>query len=80
MRYKCNCGSISKLAFTSFQQGHRCKKCGIKKVSGKNNYSYNLKLTDEDRIDRRLIQGYKDWIKNTYKMQIIGLLFVLLVI
>ena len=33
MRYICNCGEESKICFASFQQGKRCKKCGIKKMS-----------------------------------------------
>jgi len=27
MKYKCNCGNISKITFSKFQQGQRCKKC-----------------------------------------------------
>jgi hypothetical protein len=67
MKYICNCGNTSKISFMSFKRGSRCKKCMIEKNSGKNNYNYNYNLTDEDRMDRRLIPGYNEWVKNVYK-------------
>jgi len=67
MRYICSCGYLSKIDFCHFKIGKRCKRCGIEKMSGKNNHNYNPNLTDEDRGDRRLIDGYKKWAKNTYK-------------
>src|SRR5438045_9483635 len=33
MMYTCVCGHTSHGSFNSFQQGHRCKKCGYKKSS-----------------------------------------------
>jgi hypothetical protein len=41
MKYICSCGNQSIITWTVFQQGHRCRKCGNKKVSKK------LKLTHE---------------------------------
>jgi len=35
MRYRCSCGNISKISFSSFKNGSRCKKCGDKKSSEK---------------------------------------------
>ena len=67
MKYKCECGDVGKISFANFQKGKRCKKCGIKKMSGKNSPSYNPNLTDEDRADRRKIFGYNVWVRNTYK-------------
>ncbi len=67
MKYKCVCGNISKIIFNNFRKQQKCKKCGIKKMSGKNNYGYNPNLTDKDRENRRRINGYKQWIKNVYK-------------
>jgi len=65
--YICECGNKAKITLHSFLKGSRCKKCGILKMSGKNNPSYNPNLTDIDRIDRRLIPGYKEWVKKVYK-------------
>jgi hypothetical protein len=66
--YICSCGNKSKISFHSFLQGHRCRKCAIEKnLIGKNNHRYNPNLTDEDRMDRRLIHGYNEWVKNVYK-------------
>ena len=67
MKYICECGNHSKIIFSSFKNGVRCRKCGLKKTSGKNNCNYNPNLTDKDRIDRRLIKGYNDWVKDVYR-------------
>ncbi len=67
MKYRCSCGDVSSIRFCNFQEGQKCRKCGIKKNSGKNNHNYNSNLTDEDRVDRRSILGYKEWIINIYK-------------
>ena len=67
LKYICSCGNKSKISFSNFKKGQRCKKCMIEKISGENNWNYDPNLTDEDRIDRRLIPGYKAWVKNTYK-------------
>jgi len=67
LKYICECGNKSIIRFDEFKQGHRCSKCGASKRSGKNAYNYNSNLTDEDRMDRRLIPGYKEWVKNVYK-------------
>ena len=34
---------------------------------GKDCYSWNPNLTDEDRQDRRIVQGYKDWRESVYE-------------
>ena len=65
--YICECGNKAKISLNHFQQGRRCKKCGIEKRTGENNFNYNPNLSDEYRIDRRLLPGYKDWVKNVYK-------------
>lgn len=67
MKYICNCGKQSKTTFSTFKDGHRCQECGLKKISGKNHCNYNPNLTDDDRIDRRLIKGYLQWVKDVYK-------------
>ncbi len=67
MKYICSCGDKNYITFSSFQQGQRCQKCGLEKISGKNNYNYNPNLTDEERINKRRVSGYRKWIKDTYK-------------
>ena len=70
MRYTCNCGDISKISFYSFQQGGRCKKCGIKKRSGENHPNYNPNLTDEEREANKSRLSdylYKKWRIGVYK-------------
>jgi len=67
LRYICSCGKVSKTTFDIFKNGHRCKSCGIEKRSGRNAYQWNPLLSDEDRKDRRLVDGYKKWIKQVYQ-------------
>lgn len=33
MKYRCSCENISKISFSNFKKGHRCNKCGLKKLS-----------------------------------------------
>lgn len=49
LSYVCSCGNISATRLASFQKGHRCKQCGIQKISGSNSSSYNPSLTEEER-------------------------------
>lgn len=41
MKYRCICGSKSKISWDNFRNGHRCKKCGFKKISGSNSHLWN---------------------------------------
>ena len=64
MKYKCSCGDTNYITFYSFQLGRRCKKCGILKQTGKNNYNYNPNLTDEEREKNKSRMSdidYKNW-------------------
>jgi len=63
MRYRCKCKNISKICFGSFKRGHRCRKCYLKRNSGKNNHFYNPNLTDEEREKGRICPGLKKWRK-----------------
>lgn len=70
MNYICSCGNMSEIIFNSFRQGHKCKKCGIERISGKNNYNYNYNLTDEEREfnkSRGSDPFYVKWRINIYK-------------
>jgi len=66
MDYVCNCGNVSKISFNEFRSGHRCKKCGIEKLSGMNSVHYNYDKTDEERINERKYFRYNEWRKNVY--------------
>ena len=41
MKYKCNCGGVSKISFANFQKGHRCMECGTEKRSKKQRLTYS---------------------------------------
>jgi len=40
MKYICSCKNISKISFSNFRKGHRCEKCGLKKLSERNMLLY----------------------------------------
>ena len=40
LKYKCSCGNISYINFTSFKSGRRCKKCGQQKSSNSQSHDY----------------------------------------
>lgn len=66
LEYICNCGVKNKITFHHFLSGQRCKKCGIKKMSGSNNPHWNPNLTDEDRRNNRKHLEYELWRKKVY--------------
>ena len=39
--YICSCGNYSKIRLSQFEQGQRCRKCGIKKYTEKSRYAYS---------------------------------------
>ena len=65
--YICSCGRKSKITFFHFLNGKRCKKCGIEKMTGKNNPKYNPNLTDEERINKRKYLKYSNWRTKVFK-------------
>ena len=70
MRYKCECGNISKINFDHFKRGQRCNECKIEKISGKNNCNYNPNLTDEERERNKTRLSdplYKKWREQVFK-------------
>jgi hypothetical protein len=66
LKYRCSCGNIGKTAFYNFLKGVRCRKCGIKKTSGPNNWKYKHDLTEEERERGRLDSRLRVW-KNDIK-------------
>ena len=68
MRYRCACGNKEcKISFNNFKKGHRCKKCAIERISGKNSSSYDPNLTDEEREKGRSCPGLGKWKKDVRK-------------
>jgi len=67
MNYRCICNRISKISFTKFRRGRRCRKCAAENNSGKNNGNYNPSLTDEERFIKRNYPEYIQWRKAVYK-------------
>jgi hypothetical protein len=67
MKYKCSCEDISKATFNKFQNGKRCWKCWIEKITGKNNVNYNYNKTDEERLIERKYPEYYKWRKSVYE-------------
>jgi len=65
--YICECGNPSKIRFSDFQRDHRCKLCGVEKISGVNHYNYNPDIPEEQRIADRNFEGYKEWRNEVYK-------------
>ncbi len=69
MRYRCSCGNDkAKITFTNFRAGHRCKKCGIKKVIEKTKFTFkevkryfeehDCELLETEYIDCKTLMKY----------------------
>jgi hypothetical protein len=63
MRYICNCGNISKICFSSFQNGHRCKRCsGCEKYTIEFVKQYfkdhGCKLLEDEYINNSTLMRY----------------------
>jgi hypothetical protein len=58
---QCPRGHVVNMFWGSYQQGHRCKECRYKNISGKNSPTWNANLSDEDRYHSRLYPEYKEW-------------------
>lgn len=50
VRYRCNCGGISHISFSSFKKGKRCQSCRIKRMTGK---KHPLWIQDRDEAELR---------------------------
>jgi hypothetical protein len=66
MKYMCECGNISTIRFNNLQQGNRCEKCGIEKISGENNYNYNPNIPLEERVTKRNYTAYSEWRREVF--------------
>jgi len=65
--YICSCKNQSKISYDNFRKGHRCWECGLKKISGKNNYNYKDGLTHKQRMEQRNYEEYSEWRRKVYK-------------
>lgn len=45
VKYRCNCGNVSKISISSFKNGNRCKQCGYKKINKKKKLSLEVVRT-----------------------------------
>jgi very-short-patch-repair endonuclease len=55
MQYKCSCGAISYITFNHFQEGHRCKDCGIKKIVDNKTLSFEYVYNEFKKYDCELL-------------------------
>jgi len=42
IKYKCSCGNVSKIRFSDFMRGRRCRKCGAEKNAKKFSFNYEF--------------------------------------
>ena len=69
MKYKCECGNITKISFSHFKKGRRCKKCGYKIVSGKRKLPFECvkqcfedegcKLLEDKYLNNKTLMQYR---------------------
>lgn len=59
IKYKCECGNVSKISFDNFKHGKRCQQCKKNKLSGKNHWNW--------KSNRHAIQEAKTIRKKCYK-------------
>lgn len=69
LKYRCNCGNISEIVFSSFKQGVRCSKCGgSEKLKIKNVKEFfkieKCELLEDNYINARSLMKYKCNCKN----------------
>jgi hypothetical protein len=66
LEYICNCGKRSKISFSNFQQGQRCRDCFVERNSGENSHLYKPFLTTEHREKGRNFKDLRDWRKDVF--------------
>jgi 5-methylcytosine-specific restriction endonuclease McrA len=71
LKYRCECGNDSHIAFAKFQSGQRCDKCRAKKISeklrGPNASNWDQTRTMEERIKDRRYPEYYEWRRNVFE-------------
>jgi 5-methylcytosine-specific restriction endonuclease McrA/uncharacterized protein YkuJ len=61
LKYRCPKGHDGSISLHNWKRGARCFACYLENNKGKGNPNYNPNLTDEDRLDRRLVPEYNSW-------------------
>ena len=51
----------------SKEANYKCHKCVIENNKGENHHRWNPNITQEERVQRRNIEGYNDFVKSVYK-------------
>jgi hypothetical protein len=67
LKYKCSCGNISYITFSSFKAGCRCKICGIKKNANLQKHSYEYIKKYFEKFGYKLFD--KKYINNKTKIK-----------
>ena len=58
---KCDCGNTKEATLDGLIQGHT-KSCGcLRHLKGEEHFNYKQELTEEDRQNKRISEGYKEW-------------------
>jgi hypothetical protein len=69
MQYRCNCGNVSKISFSHFKEGKRCRSCGVKKLSVAQKFSFDY-VNDYFRNNGCVLLS-EDYINQTAKLSYI---------
>jgi hypothetical protein len=73
LNYICSCGNHSSISFTSFLQGHKCRKCGTTKSTNTkiaSGFWYNDKYKDKFELYRNRISSKSESAYRNYKSEI----------
>lgn len=65
--YICHCGERATTYYTNFLRGHDCVECKRRKFLRENHFNWNPNLTDEERENGRMIEGYDQWRDSVYE-------------
>lgn len=65
--YICHCGSKVNGYYTNFLRGHDCTECKRRKFQREKHFNWNPNLTDDERENERMIEGYEQWRDSVYE-------------
>lgn len=67
MKYRCNCGEVSKITYDHFKRGRRCKECGMSRMADKQRLTYDFVKNNFEKNECELLE--KIYINNGTKMK-----------